>query len=156
ETAGRLSRDVERYRRLAVEAAFALVAADYSWELVGLRIDPGLGFFYGIIEDWKPLPVVREVVAIAEIAERRTRTLNLLVPTIRPPASQWVNRLRLLAAGTNEFERTRVIADLCAERRRGIAGWSKKMSAAGGPPIMEMAELSYLLETVAQVESTFA
>jgi|SRR5882672_10939253 len=140
---------LDHFRHKALDAAFGLVLAPYSPELVGLRIDPGLGFLYGIVSEWKPLPVVREIIAVTEIAAKRLPTFPFEI--IRPPAFDWICRLRFLAAGEDENEQVRVTKELCQQRRRGIVEWSRNMKGPGSQPLMELAELSRAIETAAAV-----
>ena len=88
-------------RELAIRSAFDLVLAPHSSpEVVGLRMDRGLMFLYGVTAAWDPLPIGRELTSITEIAERRSRLPFPMTGLM--PAIHWVHRLRYIAADSED------------------------------------------------------
>ena len=137
----------DAFRQRVVDSAFALVFASAdSPYTTSVDLNGGLMFLYGVAASWRELPIRRELLVIAEVAERRARPFAM--PGFYRPTIDWVHRLRYLAA-TSDAERVRVVEELVADRRAAAASWPD--FDVDSPPFVEAAELSRAIEDAADL-----
>jgi hypothetical protein len=140
------SDELETFRRRAITDAFQLVTDTYGPGEASLRMQAGLHYLYGVVCRWEPLPVAREVTAVATIAA--AHELPVAVFGANSMTLDVAERLLFRAAGS-DAERVRVVKERCDRRRLSSQLWLEQFGDAG----WGTSELSSAIEDSSEVAS---